>query len=378
MKAIALIFGVLAAMSVTLKAQNVNNPCVASTGPWYLGTCPQVTNSPSLSPDTLCGHVGESPCKPTVVPPSYDVGVKHRGITHTDCSSTTETAPITYSVSDVQWDPVLPTAWTDSHKPNFQSTAYVIVSSADPLCPSPGRIDIGTVTWNVVNTNRELFMTISPGAAVQFLLGVIGTINSATKVVGCQATNPSMSGTITLYRSHMCCSCTSGPYMRSSAEGQISASWREIDCPIPGASIQVPGGFAGVGLYVTAGFSGSAQMKRGVAQPCVVEPVCMTLAATGHFGLKAQGYISLPAGWRAASRLVGQQAQVLQQPHRMQTDFAGLKDILAGLRPKLKRSSKRWAAPSSVRFSKPHISFGMEFLSDRMRQAAFAIKRKAN
>jgi hypothetical protein len=27
----------------------------------------------------------------------------------------------------------------------------------------------------------------------------------------------------------------------------------------------------------------------------------MTLAATGHFGLKAQGYISLPAGWLACS-----------------------------------------------------------------------------
>lgn len=84
---------------------------------------------------------------PTVVKPAYSTGKKQRTVTF-DCPpySKLETNDITYTVGTVQWDPTLPGTITNT----FSSTAYVNVTSSDTnLCPSPGRVDIGTVTWNL-------------------------------------------------------------------------------------------------------------------------------------------------------------------------------------------------------------------------------------
>ncbi|HEY5043669.1 MAG TPA: hypothetical protein VIK53_16980 [Verrucomicrobiae bacterium] len=58
----------------------------------------------------------------------------------------TNTENITYSVSGYQWDPPLPATITNT----FSSTAYVTVTSSDTTnCPSPGRVYLGTVAWDL-------------------------------------------------------------------------------------------------------------------------------------------------------------------------------------------------------------------------------------
>jgi hypothetical protein len=129
---------------------NENTNCgVATTNAWT-GSCPSIVTNGSVSPTTIyqCGVTG--PVIPTniVVPVYSPINIFTQIITYsaTNCTPDTNTENITYSVGGVKWDPPLPGKVTNT----FSSTAYVNVTSSDTNnCASPGRVNLGTVTWSL-------------------------------------------------------------------------------------------------------------------------------------------------------------------------------------------------------------------------------------
>src|SRR5947208_2017636 len=59
-----------------------------------------------------------------------------------------------------RWDPAIPGTFGTSHVGTFSSTAYVMVTSDDTnVCASPGRVDIGSCSWRVINPNLATTQT---------------------------------------------------------------------------------------------------------------------------------------------------------------------------------------------------------------------------
>jgi hypothetical protein len=115
----------------------------------YTGYCPGLSNTPSVSPTSLCVEKGQAPPLPTIVAPIYTNGQFSRTVTY-NChppDDTNETKTVTYTVSDILWNPPLPSVVTNS----FTSQAYVTLTSSDTnLCPN-GTYNIGsTVSWAVL------------------------------------------------------------------------------------------------------------------------------------------------------------------------------------------------------------------------------------
>ena len=129
---------------------NENTNCVEHGPHWgsWSGSCPSIVTNGSVSPTSInqCGV--DAPTMPTnIVVPVYNSQQWQQTGTY-DCTNTvsTNTETISYSVSGYQWDPPLPGTITNT----FSSTVYVNVTSSDTTnCASPGRVDIGTVTWNL-------------------------------------------------------------------------------------------------------------------------------------------------------------------------------------------------------------------------------------
>jgi hypothetical protein len=122
--------------------------CGPHWGTWG-GDCPSIKTNGSVSPTSMaqCGVTG--PTMPTnIVAPVYSPTNIWQQTGTYDCSTnvSTNTENITYSVGSVQWDPPLPGTITGT----FSSTAYVNVTSSDTTnCPSPGQVNLGTVTWTL-------------------------------------------------------------------------------------------------------------------------------------------------------------------------------------------------------------------------------------
>jgi hypothetical protein len=123
--------------------------CGPYTNAWTLDYCPSQTNTSGVYPSEIYVCQCDPLTMPTnVVAPIYQNGQKE---THTsyDCTNTIfQYAGISYTVGDVKWDPDptnFPTVLTNT----FTANAYAMVTSSDTnMCPSPGRFNIGTCTWN--------------------------------------------------------------------------------------------------------------------------------------------------------------------------------------------------------------------------------------
>lgn len=129
------------------------------------GSCPSVTNTPSVSPTTLCAELGVAPTLPTTItPPVYGEGKKLRSVSF-NChppDNYTQTNPVApYSVGTPFWSPPLPTVVTSS----FNSTAYVLVTSSDTNCPYSNNVAIGTAYW-VVSCNFSFYSTNCTAASL--------------------------------------------------------------------------------------------------------------------------------------------------------------------------------------------------------------------
>lgn len=121
--------------------------CGPHPSAWTLDYCPSLNDSPSpsVSPGSICQKQNDALTMPTVVAPTYSAGQKEMHKDY-DCKAAEyQYAAISYTVGSVQWDPALPGMIPAG---GITSTAYVNVASSDTsLCPSPGRVDIGTCTW---------------------------------------------------------------------------------------------------------------------------------------------------------------------------------------------------------------------------------------
>lgn len=274
------------------------------TGPHYyswVDVCPAVNNSPAVTPTTLCGEINTAPPQPTVTAPTFSAGTAET-YTWYDCNTNTSDTvwQFNYSVSSVQWDSPLPATFGLTNVPSFSSTAYVTIA-LDPvefcLVCYCGRFDIGSATWNVADTNiyAPYPATFDFNKLSNYFATLLSTASKATSVAGCSVGSPTFSGEITLNRWQKCCSSTDGPYMHSSVDGTISVGWPQTDCPIPGVSLSVPGGYASIGLYITFGANASTT-GTGVSSPCTTEPVIVTFHLDANFGPKVGAEIKLPDG----------------------------------------------------------------------------------
>jgi hypothetical protein len=279
-------------------------PCI-ETGPtygeWEKDKCPELNNSPTVSPTTLYGNVGQEPCMPTtIIAPTFDAGSKHRVISYNcPCPSsapnacpTSETAPIKFDVSPVGWEDPLPSKWTSEG--SFVHTAYVDVTGGDPLCPPPGRYPFGSVTWVVGGKWNDLG-TLDVGAIKSAIQTAINGVKAAATVAPCDVGDLKLNGEIRLWRRSVYCSCyNSTTRMESKLDpSKVTLTLKEIECPVP--TLCLPPlklgklGQAALGLYATFSADLSAEVKPQVAIGCQSDTLCGQVDGGIEAGFKVKG-----------------------------------------------------------------------------------------
>lgn len=281
---------ILEACVCSCKASNVP-PCQENGpyyGAWTLDSCPYLNNSPSVSPTTFYGNVGDAPCTPTVVPPTYAAGQKERTISY-DCSpSTNEIAPITYTVSNVKYDPPLPTEFGSGDYPAFSSDVYVDVTSSDPsLCPSPGRVEISTVLWNIAPLPTSSTVSFNASSFAEFA-SAFSKIESVAPCVGDLA--PSVDAEITKTIKPRYCDCLDGNSLSNEVklEGAGTIDFGSVTCDVPFAGIPY---VASVNLTVNASLSVSYAINATKPACEADTKLCGSISVTGEFGAGISGIL---------------------------------------------------------------------------------------
>jgi hypothetical protein len=169
MKKILLCFSIIVFSSCyqLLATCSTNNEGCVECGPYFgdwKSECPKQTNKYSITPSNFpCVELGKTPPNPTqIVTPGFSIGKKSQTIGW-DCPDTNKPTStniaITFTPSGtIYWSPTIPSVFTNVGV--FESTAYMDVDSSDSdACPAH-RETLGTVRWNVVNTNCTQLRTI--------------------------------------------------------------------------------------------------------------------------------------------------------------------------------------------------------------------------
>jgi hypothetical protein len=207
--------------------------CGPYPGPWTLDFCPSLINTPGISPSMYyCSTVGTAPQMPTVTSPAYSAGQKEMTTTYDCADSVVSYGAISYTVGPVQWDPTLPALFQSLNYPSFSSTAYVNVTSSDSLCPSPGRVNIGTCTWNLANPATTMLTISLPNST--YLSDWTG--NLLTRVPGfIKNITFDLQGSVSEVTGQTCCSpnLTDGPSNYQTYSGTVSAKMN-VTLAIPG------------------------------------------------------------------------------------------------------------------------------------------------
>ena len=237
-----------------------------------------------MSPTTLYGNIGEAPCTPTLTSPQYCCGSKHQDTTY-DCSPTTTVyAGISYTVDPVQWDPPIPSKFGILNSPQFQSTAYVNVWSGDPLCPDPGRVNLGTCTWSISGIPTTTTITID-GSALSKFTGLMGSVMQGACTGGLDPSKITISFSET--DTPIACDCVNGPVKtKVKMQGSGTQSFGSFQCDWP---------FLGVpyvaSVNVTVGGSLGLQYSiNGEGNPCNGHfTICgsVTLQGSANGGISA-------------------------------------------------------------------------------------------
>jgi hypothetical protein len=263
------------------------NECGPYPTPWTLDYCPSQTNSSSVSPTTLCNKVGDAPTVPTVVVPIYQDGLKETYTTY-DCANTTyQYAGISYTASAVLWDPPLPGTFTSANVPSFSSQAYVNVTSSDTnLCPSPGRVNIGSCTW-----------AISPGTLIISSTQYNWTpdwaamlANLGGSVISSPVTFSPISGSDENYYHSFCCGNT--PAIVTFDYDSINASSQQFNVTVGSGSIEaIVDTIINNGSDTICGILGVSQLSSAASQAAeaVVDPNLQVDFSAAAGSLKATG-----------------------------------------------------------------------------------------
>jgi len=126
--------------------------CAASTNV-LSGTPPSVVTNSSVSPTSIIVCYSNAPIMPTtIIAPAYSTNnIYTLAITDTNCNTTTNTENVTYAVSGVFWTNITAAPYTNfpaNVTSSFTADADVFVTSSDTnICPSPGLINLATVSW---------------------------------------------------------------------------------------------------------------------------------------------------------------------------------------------------------------------------------------
>jgi hypothetical protein len=126
--------------------------CAASTNV-LSGTCPAVVANSLVSPTSIIVCYSNAPTMPTtIIAPVYGTNnLFTLMITDTNCNTTTNTENVTYTVSGVFWTNITTAPYTNfpaNVTNSFTADADVFVTSSDTnICPSPGLINLATVSW---------------------------------------------------------------------------------------------------------------------------------------------------------------------------------------------------------------------------------------
>jgi len=254
--------------------------------------CPSITNTPVITTPSLCLKVGDPVPDPSYAP---SPGASSGGIVITTtetCSNTVtySTNAITYTFGKIYYNPVKPSGLIAG---TYSSECYIGVASSDTNdCPSPGPIDLGSVTWDVLSTNVTS-ITFDPQKTLAAINAAINIAETTSQAAGCSASTLAFGGAITGSWQYVCCSSTNGPYKKSNISGTITAGLTNLTCPVPGLSVTLPypvSKYAKLGVYFTLNANANASASIGVAQPCQQQPICVNV------GAQVKGAFSLVGG----------------------------------------------------------------------------------
>jgi hypothetical protein len=277
-------------------------------GSWSVVSCPAINNTPGADPTTICQKVNTAPSKPKLTPPTYTTGQKKRTLTY-DCSGPTEqTQNITFTVGAVQWDPALPGTITVA----FSSTAYVNVTSSDPtLCPSPGRVNIATVTWNpVAQEMTSETVATTPTDRARTTIGVGEVVNLSIIPAPPGALTWTLSGSGSLSGSTYTASDRAGSAtITAQCAGCNCGKWVKTFTVIEPSGVMIEQE-PGTGVWHVQGTPSVGFKGRAYIQPDTVSFMNITVkegevaaACTGYF-LPQNGQLHGEGSWIAFSSTV--------------------------------------------------------------------------
>jgi hypothetical protein len=188
-------------------------------------SCPSITSTPQITTPSFCVNEGDSVPDPSYAPaPAASSGNIVTTITET-CSNTvtSSTNTITYSFGAMYCTPAKPSGKVPR---TYSSEYFIPVSSSNTNCPSPGPLDIGSVTWHVIDTTPKINIW-SASCWVSYVPGQGNEITSALGLSAGTYNKANVIGSIIGKWTPTCCYSTNGPYDKTSVSGSINGnvSW---------------------------------------------------------------------------------------------------------------------------------------------------------
>jgi hypothetical protein len=251
-------------------------------------TCPSITNGMSLAPMIFCVKFGDPLPDPSWAsnPPGATPGSVVITTTET-CSNvvTSATNAITYGFGWFYGGPGKPTAPTPGTYTSPSIWGHVVSSDTND-CPSPADVNLGQVTWHVINTTpTSSSATIDFGPFIHGMEAVLKEIPA-----GCSFSDPGgLTFTKTIKTTPICCSdgSVAAEIERS---GSLSASVGG-SCSTPSYPLPITLGICQVQLTASGTISLDASLKS-TSTSCPNDPpgyYCLvpsvTFTATGSISL---------------------------------------------------------------------------------------------
>lgn len=285
-----------------VRGQTAKNPNAAVEPPkckelgphWTTNySCGALKSSGTLNTTTFCVDIGSDVPRPFLIAiPTFSDGSAIMDGTFDCINDTTQTVTaISYTASGILFDPIPPDGTTAG---DFTSLAFVWGNSDDTNC-SRIRVDLGSVSWKVVDTN-EIQATFD-------LQGFIDTLNktaayaaTAAKAASCEIKPPKISSTVKAFASNHCCPFRPFPVRSVRVEGGVTLSLAKSKCYIPGFSIPMKTKYAEVGLYVEFSVGGNVDLiaRKG---DCGVSKQCLTFGLDTAIGVGGGLDVKLPYDW---------------------------------------------------------------------------------
>jgi len=254
-------------------------------------SCPSITNAMSLSPMTFCVKLGDDLPDPGWTAPGPGATPGSVVITTTEtCSNVVSfsTNNVTYSFSwhyDAPGKPPKPTAAGTVTSP----ICWGVVTSSDTNdCAPPADVNLGTVTWNVIDPDPQSPVTTVDVKSIvdTYYKGPAAAIAELENIVpSCNFDPPSPTGTITYTTPQVCCGNTVASTKK--IKGSVGLKITDFSCAVPGLGYEYKDWFY---VGITGHASGSVTVSVSYQyDPCGNNQpiVCCSGDAEGTLGFSA-------------------------------------------------------------------------------------------